>query len=162
MISRIIVLALSSTVTLLFFVYGFNCYYLLAARRRYRSPVAAGLDGPKPAVSVHLPVYNEKYVIGRLLDAVAHMAAAYGIDKVSILVLDDSDDDTRDEVDRHVARHAGQGLQVEVLRRSDRAGYKAGALRAALERTRGRSEMGPGEIVRFAGLLLRLRREAAR
>ena len=98
--------------------------------------MAAAASGSRPAVSIHLPVYNEKYVIARLLDAVACMASAYGKDKVSIVVLDDSDDDTRDEVDRHVARHVQQGMRMEVFRRGERTGYKAGALQAGLERTR--------------------------
>jgi cellulose synthase/poly-beta-1,6-N-acetylglucosamine synthase-like glycosyltransferase len=135
LLSRVLFLTLSFTVTFLFFLYGFNCYYLLAARRRYRSPAAAAANGSRPAVSVHLPVYNEKYVIGRLLDAVACMATAYGKDKVRIVVLDDSDDDTRGEVDHHVARLASLGMRAEVLRRQERTGYKAGALQAGLENT---------------------------
>ncbi len=133
---RVFLLVLSLIVTFLFFLYGFNCYYLLAARRRYRSPVAPALNGSRPAVCIHLPIYNEKYVIARLLNAVACMAAAYGKDRVHIIVLDDSDDDTRDEVDRHIALHAARGMRMEVMRRRDRGGYKAGALQAALERTR--------------------------
>jgi cellulose synthase/poly-beta-1,6-N-acetylglucosamine synthase-like glycosyltransferase len=97
--------------------------------------VAAAMNGARPPVCIHLPIYNEKYVIARLLDGVACMAAAYGKDKVRIVVLDDSDDDTRDEVDTQIALHAAQGMRVEVLRRHNRSGYKAGALQAALELT---------------------------
>ncbi len=135
MTARVLLLVLSSIVTLLFFLYGFNCYYLLAARRRYRSPVPAEPCRPRPKVSVHLPVYNERYVVARLLTAVAGMAEEYGKEAVRILVLDDSDDDTREEVDRQVSLLASRGFRIEAARRQGRAGYKAGALQAALERT---------------------------
>lgn len=136
MARQLIILALSILVTLLFFVYGFNCYFLLSVLRRYRCPVAPALGGKKPRVAVHLPVYNEQYVVGRLLRACAGMARAYGRDLVRIVVIDDSDDDTVGEIDRTVASLARDGIRIEVLRRDDRAGFKAGALQLALARSR--------------------------
>ena len=126
---------LSLILTLLFFLYGFNHYYLLNAARRYRTPVLPELSMVRPAVSVHLPIYNEKYVLRRLVAACAGMAEAYGVEKVSILILDDSDDDTVLEVDKVVEQYKQKHFRIEILRRPDRNGYKAGALQAALTRT---------------------------
>jgi cellulose synthase/poly-beta-1,6-N-acetylglucosamine synthase-like glycosyltransferase len=63
------------------------------------------------------------------------MAEAYGIEKVRILILDDSNDDTIQEVDKVVEDYRKQHFQIEVLRRGCRDGYKAGALQSALNRT---------------------------
>lgn len=89
----------------------------------------------RPRVVVHLPVYNEKYVIHRLVSACASMAEAYGIDRVRIMIIDDSDDDTVEVIDQEIADHLTRGFLVEVLRRNNRQGYKAGALQTALEQT---------------------------
>jgi cellulose synthase/poly-beta-1,6-N-acetylglucosamine synthase-like glycosyltransferase len=133
---QVIIFALSLTLTLLFFMYGFNHYYLLNATRTYQPPVLPVNPFIKPEVSIHLPVYNERYVIRRLVAASAAMAEAYGIEKVSILILDDSDDDTAQEVDKVVKEYLEKHFKIEILRREDRSGYKAGALQAALERTK--------------------------
>ena len=90
---------------------------------------------PLPAVCIHLPIYNEKYVIRRLVAACSEMAKAYGIDKVRIIIIDDSQDDTIRVVDEVVKDYLGRGYKVEALRRNSRTGFKAGALQAALEIT---------------------------
>jgi len=129
-------LFISITLTLFFFVYGFNHYYLLNAARRYKIPgLPVDLVAQRPQVAVHLPVYNEKYVIHRLVSACTRMAEVYGIDRVRIVILDDSDDDTGDAIDQEVVDHRMRGFPVEVLRRDNRQEYKAGALQAALDRT---------------------------
>jgi cellulose synthase/poly-beta-1,6-N-acetylglucosamine synthase-like glycosyltransferase len=136
MAPQLVVLTLSLILTLLFFLYGFNHYYLLLASRRYRTPDLPGKDGDsRPRVSIHLPVYNEKYVVRRLVDACTRMAEAYGPEKVRILIIDDSTDDTVGIID-DITRELGEGrARIEVLRRHNRQGFKAGALQAALERT---------------------------
>jgi cellulose synthase/poly-beta-1,6-N-acetylglucosamine synthase-like glycosyltransferase len=63
------------------------------------------------------------------------MAQAYGIEKVNILILDDSDDDTSIEVDKVVKNYSEKQVHIKVLRRGNRDGFKAGALQAALNRT---------------------------
>jgi cellulose synthase/poly-beta-1,6-N-acetylglucosamine synthase-like glycosyltransferase len=136
MFLNILFLSLSMTLTLLFFLYGFNHYYLLFAARRYKSPnMPSDLSGEVPRIVIHLPVYNEKYVIRRLVDACARMAEQYGIESVKILIIDDSDDDTGDIVDQVVEDYIKQHLQIAVLRRGCRQGFKAGALQAALDKT---------------------------
>jgi cellulose synthase/poly-beta-1,6-N-acetylglucosamine synthase-like glycosyltransferase len=126
---------LSLILTLLFFIYGFNHYYLLHAARTYQPPSLPADPSFRPEVSIHLPVYNERYVIRRLVAACAAMAQAYGKDKVNILILDDSDDDTSQEIDQVVGEYLPGHFKMEVLRRTNRDGFKAGALQAALEKT---------------------------
>jgi len=124
---------LSLALTLSFCVYGFNHYYLLRASRRYKAPEPDGIEPGRPPVAIHLPVYNERYVVRRLVDACARVAEAYTPEKVRIVIIDDSDDDTAEEVDRIAAEYAGNRVRVEVLRRCEREGFKAGALQLALE-----------------------------
>jgi len=129
-------LVFSIALTLLFFLYGFNHYYLLGAARRYKTPgLPPDSMAGKPRVAIHVPVYNEKYVIHRLVSACAGMAENYGIDRVKIVIIDDSDDETVEVIDQEVADYQARHLKIEVLRRFSRQGYKAGALQAALDRT---------------------------
>jgi cellulose synthase/poly-beta-1,6-N-acetylglucosamine synthase-like glycosyltransferase len=132
---RFLFFTLSLILTLLFFLYGFNHYYLLNAARSYQTPSLPENSLFRPAVSVQLPLYNEKYVVQKLVSACAAMVWEYGIDKARILILDDSDDDTVTEVDQVVEEYKKKGFQIEVLRRGRRDGFKAGALQAALRRT---------------------------
>jgi cellulose synthase/poly-beta-1,6-N-acetylglucosamine synthase-like glycosyltransferase len=125
----------SLLLTVCFITYAANHYYLLNASQRYVSPPLPNLPSFRPTVCVHLPVYNEKYVIARLLDGCTRMAATYGAERVRILVLDDSDDGTSSEIDRIVEAYSETGLRIEALRRVSRAGFKAGALQAALDQT---------------------------
>jgi cellulose synthase/poly-beta-1,6-N-acetylglucosamine synthase-like glycosyltransferase len=135
MFIQTIFFALSLILTLLFFLYGFNQYFLLRAARKYQAPGLPETPGNRPSVSIQLPVYNERYVVGRLVAASAAMAEAYGKDHTRILLLDDSDDDTVLAVEKAVAEYQDRGFWIEVLRRESRDGFKAGALEAALERT---------------------------
>lgn len=130
-----LVLLPSLILTLLFLIYGFNLYNLMNAARSYSVPALPDSGGTRPAVCVQLPVYNETYVIRRLVAACARMADAYSVDKVRILVLDDSDDDTSHEVDRVVREYLEKHYCIEVVRRGVRDGFKAGALQTALLRT---------------------------
>lgn len=136
MLITIVFLSFSLILTLLFFVYGFNQYYLLIAARRYKSPkLPPDSSAYRPRVAIHLPIYNEKYVIRRLVEACTCMAEDYGIEKVKILIIDDSDDDTVEVVNEVVEDFLEKHFRIEVLRRGCRTGFKAGALQAALDRT---------------------------
>src|SRR5215207_9262668 len=75
-----------------------------------------------PTVAVQLPIYNERYVIERLLDSVGRLD--YPRDKLLIQVLDDSTDDTSDVVAKHIALLQKDGLNVQHVRRANREGYK--------------------------------------
>lgn len=84
-----------------------------------------------PRVAVQLPVYNERHVIDRLLAAIA--ALDYSREKLTVQVLDDSVDETSALVQRWLPLLRAQGLDIRHLRRSERTGFKAGALAAGLE-----------------------------
>lgn len=94
-----------------------------------------GADIEWPLVTIQLPIYNEKYVIDRLIDAVA--AFDYPRDRFEIHVLDDSTDETVDQVAQKVIAYQAKGVQIEQVRRTRRQGYKAGALRDAMPLARG-------------------------
>jgi cellulose synthase/poly-beta-1,6-N-acetylglucosamine synthase-like glycosyltransferase len=85
---------------------------------------------PWPFVTVQLPVYNELYVVGRLIDAVA--AFDYPRDRFEIHILDDSTDETVDLVAEKVAEYRARGFRIEQIIRNRREGFKAGALRDAM------------------------------
>jgi cellulose synthase/poly-beta-1,6-N-acetylglucosamine synthase-like glycosyltransferase len=89
----------------------------------------------EPVVTVQLPIYNEKYVVERLLDAVA--ALDWPCDRLEIQVLDDSTDETVEIAAARVAVLQRRGLDVKHIHRVDRTGYKAGALREATLQARG-------------------------
>ena len=88
-----------------------------------------------PFVTVQLPVFNELYVVGRLIDAVA--AFDWPRDRFEIHVLDDSTDETVGVVAEKVAAYRKEGFQIRQLVRKNRDGFKAGALRDATPEARG-------------------------
>ena len=108
-------------------------------RSRSGSPAAVSApllaDDDLPIVTVQLPVYNERRVIERLIDAAA--ALDYPRERLEIQVLDDSTDDTTARAAAAVARQRARGLDIAHLRRGSRAGYKAGALAWGMGRARG-------------------------
>jgi cellulose synthase/poly-beta-1,6-N-acetylglucosamine synthase-like glycosyltransferase len=102
--------------------------------RRRETPLPADPD-PWPVVTVQLPLYNEMYVAERLIDAVCRMD--YPAACLEIQVLDDSTDETSEIVALAVAGHRSRGVDIHHLHRSEREGFKAGALAAGLARARG-------------------------
>lgn len=107
---------------------------LWAVRHRSPDPVAPALLD-RPFVTIQLPVYNERDVVERLVDAVA--ALRWPADKMEIQLLDDSTDDTARAATWAVARARKRGVVTEVVRRSGRVGFKAGALLHGLGLARG-------------------------
>lgn len=88
-----------------------------------------------PTVTVQLPVFNERAVVERLIDAAC--ALDYPSEKLEIQVLDDSTDDTTERAARAVARWAAQGIDITLIHREDRSGFKAGALQKGLAQAKG-------------------------
>src|SRR5215207_10926708 len=88
-----------------------------------------------PHVTVQLPIFNEKYTVKRLLRAVTSLD--YPADRLQIQVLDDSTDDTLDLVARLVEDYKSRGVDIELIHRIDRKGYKAGALNNGLRTATG-------------------------
>ncbi len=112
--------------------YTVNFYYL-AFLSRTRKESHDVVDWGTPSVTVQLPIYNEKYVAKRLVDAVCHLD--YPKDKLRIMVCDDSDDDTVELLENVVNDYKKQGYQIEHVRRGTRKGYKAGSLKHAMKTT---------------------------
>ena len=88
-----------------------------------------------PPVTIQLPMFNEKYVVERLIDAV--VCIRYPKDKLQIQVLDDSTDETQQIAQNAVARKAEQGFDIVYIHRENRSGYKAGALDEGLKSATG-------------------------
>jgi cellulose synthase/poly-beta-1,6-N-acetylglucosamine synthase-like glycosyltransferase len=118
-------------------IYGWHRYYLvyLYMRNKDKEPRAAGPLDPLPAVTIQLPLYNEMYVADRLIEAVC--AIEYPHELLEIQVLDDSVDETRTIAESAVRRFAAKGLDIKYFHRTDRTGFKAGALEAGLKTARG-------------------------
>ena len=118
-------------------IYGWHRYYLvyLYMSNRDKEPTPGPPLDPLPAVTIQLPLYNEMYVADRLIDAVCRID--YPRELLEIQVLDDSCDETRSIAELAVRRFAAQGIDIKYYHRSDRTGYKSGALEAGLKVSRG-------------------------
>ncbi len=121
---------------LLVAIYGANALLLsiLYLRRRSHCPKQPDEPGDWPSVTVQLPIYNELYVTRRLIDAVAHLD--YPRDRLHVQVLDDSTDQTTRLARACVNRHRACGLDIELIHRTERTGFKAGALSEGLKTAR--------------------------
>jgi cellulose synthase/poly-beta-1,6-N-acetylglucosamine synthase-like glycosyltransferase len=118
-------------------VYGWHRYYLvyLYMKNPGRPPLPVGELPPLPRVTVQLPIYNELYVVDRLIDAVCRID--YPPELLEIQVLDDSIDETRTVAEQAVRRQAARGVDIVYLHRTNRTGFKAGALEAGLAVAKG-------------------------
>ncbi len=115
-------------------MYGWHRYYLVYAYMKNKDKVPGpppAWDGPLPRVTIQLPIFNEMYVIDRLLAATVKIQ--YPRELLEIQVLDDSTDETVEVAKRAVERAVAEGHNVVYLHRTDRTGYKAGALDAAMK-----------------------------
>jgi cellulose synthase/poly-beta-1,6-N-acetylglucosamine synthase-like glycosyltransferase/mono/diheme cytochrome c family protein len=119
------------------FLYASNAYVMVALHWRHRRDPQAvpPLPDPLPFVTVQLPLFNERYVAARLLQAVGMFE--YPRERLEIQVLDDSTDDTPDIVAAVAAQLRAKGIDVLHLRRQVRTGFKAGALAEGLTCARG-------------------------
>jgi cellulose synthase/poly-beta-1,6-N-acetylglucosamine synthase-like glycosyltransferase len=88
-----------------------------------------------PVVTVQLPVYNERYVVERLIDAITKFE--YPKDKLEIQVLDDSTDSTSEIISEKVKNLRQKGVDISQIRRAHRTGFKAGALQNGLKLAKG-------------------------
>ena len=122
------------TILFIFGSHGFVMIYYYLKFKSRKQPSAGTLES-YPVVTVQLPVFNEVYVVGRLIDAACAMI--YPKDKLEIQVLDDSTDETVEVVAQHVERYRKLGYDIKQVRRSNRQGFKAGALKEGLLTARG-------------------------
>ena len=145
MVALIVVVSLYILCSVILLAYGVQCYILtfLFLRKR-KNIVRVQQERMKyfdlitdeklyPKVVTQLPMYNEKSVASRVIRAVA--AIDYPVSRHEIQVLDDSTDETVNYVNDTVEELKKQGIRISVIRRTDRTGFKAGALQNGLEYT---------------------------
>ena len=136
----IIALVFYCITTLFIFCYTLLQFHLTIAyiklkKRKKHTDEDASLSSEEVFVTVQLPLYNEPYVTERLIDAVC--ALDYPKNFLEIQVIDDSNDETIEIVDKVSAKWEKLGINIKVIRREDRSGFKAGALKHALEIAKG-------------------------
>ncbi len=136
-----IIIAIYSIALILIFLYSLAqlnllVNYLSQKKRNAEAPKFNLLD-PKeiPTVTIQLPIYNEEYVVERLLDNIAKIE--YPKSKLEIQVLDDSTDDSIIETASRIEALQRTGLDIKHIRRTNREGFKAGALKEGLKVAKG-------------------------
>jgi cellulose synthase/poly-beta-1,6-N-acetylglucosamine synthase-like glycosyltransferase len=125
---------ISLSILFIFSTHGFIMVYYYFKNKDRRPAKKDALD-EYPMVTVQLPLFNEQYVVERLIDAVCDID--YPRDRMEIQVLDDSTDETVDIVANLVEKKRKLGFDIVQVRRSSRAGFKAGALREGLMSAKG-------------------------
>lgn len=121
--------------------YGLLGLFTLGVFLKYRHHVSFRPEPPPaapdswPMVTVQLPIFNERFVVERLIHSVA--ALDYPPDRLEIQVVDDSTDETTALAEALVNEYRSRGVNIRLLHRPDRRGFKAGALAAALAEARG-------------------------
>ncbi len=115
------------------FGFGIHGLVLLYYYRKTSKDVQVEISLPEvlPMVTVQLPVFNEMYVVERLIRSVCNIE--YPIDKLEIQVLDDSTDETQDICKNIISELKEKGYNIKYIHRVNRQGYKAGALKEGLE-----------------------------
>lgn len=131
------VIALYLLVLSILGIYGFHRAHLVWLFWRHRNRL---LKPPQewnelPIVTVQLPMYNELYVAERLLESIALLD--YPKDRLELQVLDDSTDETTSIVERKVAELKARGFDITHIHRTDRTGFKAGALEQGMKIAKG-------------------------
>lgn len=119
-------------------VYGCHRYELIRTYYKHRARIPT--EPPTkfeylPRITVQLPIYNERYVVGRLIEGTIKID--YPRELLQIQVLDDSTDDTHPFAERLVAEYRAAGFPIEYHHRENRQGYKAGALQEGLKTASG-------------------------
>lgn len=122
---------------LLLAVYAFNTWILTLLFLKHRRDSVLTPPAPEelPSVTVQLPIYNEALVVERLIAAATNLD--YPADRLHIQVLDDSTDETTEIALACVETYRRQGVNIELLHRYDRSGFKAGALKRGMTKSTG-------------------------
>ncbi|HEV2349718.1 MAG TPA: cellulose synthase family protein [Terriglobia bacterium] len=125
------------TILIILSVFGIHRYHLtyLFRKNRHKAPKPNRYFDQLPRITVQLPIYNERYVVDRLLEAVTRLD--YPRELLEIQLLDDSTDETKMVASRLVSEYASAGHPVSYLHRDHREGFKAGALAEGLTKATG-------------------------
>lgn len=134
-IAGIYILALTYITVFALFQFRLLHFYRKFWKKGGIAPPRPVEEADLPFVTVQIPIYNEMYVIERLIDRVAEFD--YPKDKLEIHILDDSTDETVEIVAKKVEEFRGKGFGIRQIRREKRQGYKAGALKEATPLARG-------------------------
>ncbi len=139
-IESLILSAYIISLTILFFfgAHGFNMIYYYFKTFNLRTKDLNEEDffmNEYPSVTIQIPLFNEQYVITRLIDAVLRMD--YPKDKLEVQILDDSTDETTAIISEHIKKYLDEGYDIAHVHRTNREGFKAGALKAGLETAKG-------------------------
>ncbi len=129
------ILALAGGTLLLLVPFAVHRTYLLLLAARRRPELPTRWVGKLPHVTVQLPVYNEAAVVERLIDAACSLE--YPCDRLEIQVLDDSTDGSDALAEARVSAWRAKGTDVHHIRRTERTGFKAGALSEGLLEAKG-------------------------
>lgn len=134
---EILFLAVYFSVLCVLALYGSHRYRMafLYYRHKFKLPVPKGQLERLRAITIQLPVYNERYVVERLVDSVCRIE--YPRELLEIQVLDDSTDETSAIARACVERNRQRGFDISYVRRENREGFKAGALEHGLKHARG-------------------------
>lgn len=125
------------TILAIYGAYRLRITWLFIRYHRFRpKPPAYYSEENLPPVTVQLPLFNEMYVVERLLEACVNLD--YPKDRLEIQVLDDSTDETTGIARAAVERYAAQGIDIVYIHRTDRTGFKAGALGEGLKVAKGK------------------------
>lgn len=119
------------------FVFGLHGFVMIYYHRKYGHKIPVPKDNltEDAIVTIQLPLYNEMYVVERLINAVC--AIDYPKDKMEIQVLDDSTDETTSIVAKAVEAKKNEGFDISHIRRGSREGFKAGALKEGMKIAKG-------------------------
>ena len=121
--------------TLNFIYLSYQSQHNLRHQRALNKKVKPINDNCLPLITIQLPIYNERYVAIRLIDAICRID--YPKERLQIQILDDSDDDTSQIIRLIVNRYTFKGFDIIYLHRAKRSGYKAGALKAGMNIAKG-------------------------
>ncbi|MDW7693246.1 glycosyltransferase family 2 protein [Flammeovirgaceae bacterium SG7u.111] len=135
----LIIYGLSLTVV---FVFSLGQFHLSLYYRKIKQTPVRGKEGKQsfgekeiPFVTIQLPIYNELYVVERLLENIAEFD--YPKNKFEVQVLDDSTDETVEIIRKKIETLTSRGVDIQHIRRKDRIGFKAGALQYGLDFAKG-------------------------
>ena len=133
--SAIVIIYCISLMFIFIFSLGQLHLTYLYLKGKKQKPVKQSKLNRFPKVTIQLPIYNELYVVKRLINAVCNFE--YPVDKLEIQVLDDSNDQTSDLIKNLVKKWKLYGIDIKQIKRNHRVGFKAGALQCGLQKSKG-------------------------
>lgn len=138
-VARILLIVYGACLFLIFFYaliqFSLSIAYVRNKKKRISEDNKVFDGSFVPKVTIQLPMFNEMYVAERIIEETAKMD--YPHDRLEIQVLDDSTDETQAIVEKKVAEVAARGINIKYIHRTDRTGYKAGALSSAMSQVEG-------------------------